>query len=143
MEHVDITEKFLAYLKRHHTGEGKAVQSKGLEFRFQMSGRKIRDIVNELRCDGYPICSDENGYYYAANKKEVMRSISQLNSRIEKISEAKNGLVNACTNRFVKLSLYSWFFRFSFGRLVIQSSTILLGSSASWRECLCRNTSNS
>ena len=114
MEHVDITEEFLAYLKRYHTGEGKAVQSKGLEFRFQMSGRKIRDIVNELRCDGYPICSDENGYYYAANKKEVMRSISQLNSRIEKISEAKNGLVNALplfTDSNCQIQLKVWMVR--------------------------------
>lgn len=95
MEHADITEKFQVYLKRHHTGEGKAVQSRCLENRFHVSGRNVRNIVNTLRCDGNPICSDENGYYYAANKKEVMRSISQLDSRISKIAEAKNGLVNA------------------------------------------------
>ena len=61
-------EKFLRYLKRSHTGEGKAVQSKCLEIQFQMSGLKIRDIVNTLRCEGHPICSDDGGYYYAANR---------------------------------------------------------------------------
>lgn len=95
VDHVNINGKFLTYLKRNHTGEGKAVQSKCLEMRFQMSGRKIRDIVNTLRCEGYPICSDDGGYYYAANKHEVLGSIRQLNSRIEKIAEAKNGLVDA------------------------------------------------
>ncbi len=95
MDHVSINEKFLRYLKRNHTGEGKASQSKGLEMRLQMSGRKIRDIVNTLRCDGHPVCSDDGGYYYAANKSEILGSIRQLNSRIEKISEAKNGLINS------------------------------------------------
>ena len=95
MEHVNINEKFLRYLKRSHTGEGKAVQSKCLEMKFQMSGRKIRDIVNALRCEGHPICSDDGGYYYAANRNEILGSIRQLNSRIEKIAEAKDGLVRS------------------------------------------------
>ena len=100
MEHVNLNQKFLSHLKRNHTGAGSAVQSKGLELRFQMSGRKVRDIVNALRCDGHPICSDDGGYYYGANQHEVLGSIRQLNSRIEKIAEAKNGLVDA-------LSLYT------------------------------------
>lgn len=95
MEDVSIDERFLTYLKTNHTGEGRAAQSKLLEIRFQMSGRKIRDIVNALRCEGYPICSDDGGYYYAANKNEVLGSIRQLNSRIKKIAGAKNGLVDA------------------------------------------------
>ena len=98
MEHVYINEKFLRYLKRSHTGEGKAVQSKCLEMKFQMSGRKIRDIVNALRCEGHPICSDDGGYYYGANRHEVLGSIRQLSSRVEKIAEAKNGLVDALSH---------------------------------------------
>ena len=99
MENSNLNKRFLSHLKRNHTGTGRAVQSKGLELRFQMSGRKIRDIVNSLRCEGHPICSDDCGYYYGANENEVLGSIRQLNSRIEKIAEAKNGLVNS-------LSLY-------------------------------------
>ena len=85
VEYVNLNKRFLSHLKRNHTGAGRAVQSKGLELRFQMSGRKIRDIVNALRCEGHPICSDDGGYYYGANKHEVLGSIRQLNSRIEKI----------------------------------------------------------
>ena len=66
VEYVNLNERFLSHLKRNHTGAGSAVQSKGLELRFQMSGRKIRDIVNTLRCEGHPICSDDGGYYYGA-----------------------------------------------------------------------------
>lgn len=95
MDHENINEKFLAYLKRNHTGEDKALQSKCLETRFHLSNRKIRDIVNTLRCEGHPICSYDGGYFYAANENEVRKSIRQLNSRIRKIAEAKNGLVKA------------------------------------------------
>lgn len=95
MEDVNITETVLAYLKKNHIGEKKAVQSRCLEKRFHVSNRNIRNIVNTLRCNGIPICSDENGYYYAADQNEVMRSIRQLNSRIGKIAEAKRGLMNS------------------------------------------------
>jgi hypothetical protein len=93
--YVDSNKQILNYLKQNHKGANKAVQSRGLEFRFQMSGRKIRDIVNTLRCDGHPICSDDGGYYYAVSEEEVMGSIRQLSSRIEKIADAKNGLVDS------------------------------------------------
>ena len=79
MDYVSINEKFLRYLKRNHTGAGKASQSKSLEMIFQMSGRKIRDIVNTLRCEGHPVCSYDGGYYYAANNSEILGSICQLN----------------------------------------------------------------
>ena len=95
MEHVDINERLLNYLRNNHRGAGKAIQSKSLALRLQISGRKIRDVVNTLRCEGYPICSDDGGYYYAANRQDVMRSIRQLNSRIEKIAEAKDGLTQS------------------------------------------------
>lgn len=95
MEDISITDKFLTYLKKNHKGREKAIQSRSLEKKFQVSNRNIRNIVNSLRCDGQPICSDENGYYYAKNKKEVLKCISQLDSRIDKIAEAKNGLLNA------------------------------------------------
>jgi biotin operon repressor len=114
VDHVNINEGFLEYLKQNHTGAGRAIQSKGLERRLQMSGRKIRDIVNTLRCEGYPICSDDGGYYYAANRYEVYGSIKQLNSRIENIAKAKNGLVeslslfqNSCNSAKIKIWMVS------------------------------------
>jgi hypothetical protein len=66
-----------------------------LEPRFGVSGREIRDIVNELRCGGHPICSDDSGYWYAANESELTATIRQLNSRIGKIAQARNGLLRA------------------------------------------------
>ncbi|WMJ22884.1 hypothetical protein RBG61_12950 [Paludicola sp. MB14-C6] len=63
-----------------------------------ISGKRIREIVNKLRCDGFPICSDMYGYYYASNQDEMNGTIAQLNSRITKLSNAKNGLLNTTLN---------------------------------------------
>ena len=90
-----MERKFLVYIKKHHRGKEKAVSSAYLQSRFLISSRTVRKIVNQLRNDGNPICSDEDGYYYAANEGELLNSIYQMTSRIKEIAKAKNGLVKA------------------------------------------------
>lgn len=90
-----MDDLILQYLKWHHTGRENAIPSHRLESRFRISGRKLRDHINTLRCAGHPICSDENGYYYAQDEQELMATIRQLTSRIGNIAGAKNGLVRA------------------------------------------------
>lgn len=90
-----MEEKILRHLKTHHSGRSRAAPSRALEVRFHLSGRKLRQAVNDLRCAGHPICSDENGYFYAETPQELEATIRQLLSRIGKIAEAKNGLVRA------------------------------------------------
>ena len=87
--------EFLKYLKEYHTGKEKAVSSAYLQNKLSISSRTIRKIVNQLRNDGVPICSDENGYYYATDQEELLYSIYQMTSRIKAIAKAKNGLVKA------------------------------------------------
>ena len=86
---------FLVYIKEHHRGKEKAVSSAYLQSRFSISSRTVRKLVNQLRNDGNPICSDENGYYYATDQKELFNSIHQMTSRIKEITKVKNGLVKA------------------------------------------------
>ena len=88
-------EALLQYLKKRHTGYMNAASSRSLEVVFHVGGKPIRKAVNELRCDGHPICSDDNGYYYAETGTELNATIRQLQSRIIKIAGAKNGLVRA------------------------------------------------
>ena len=88
-------EELLHRLEKHHTGYRNAVSSRYLETVFQVRGACIRKTINELRCAGHPICSGEEGYYYAANSMELTATIRQLSSRITKIAGAKNGLVRA------------------------------------------------
>lgn len=89
---------FLIYIKEYHQGKEKAVSSAYLQSRFSISSRTVRKIVNQLRNDGNPICSDENGYYYATDKDEVLNSVYKMTSRIKEIAKAKNGLVKSLRN---------------------------------------------
>gem|GEM_PF-741501 len=98
MDNTCLRQRLLTYLKEHHQGMNKAAQSKTVEKRFHVSGRNIRNIMHTLRCEGNPICSDENGYYYATTKQELMGSIRQLDSRISKIKQARDGLESTISN---------------------------------------------
>jgi len=90
-----VEHDFLVYIKDCHIGKEKAVSSAYLQSRFSISSRTVRKLVNGLRNDGIPICSDENGYYYATDQEELLYSIYQMTSRIKAIAKAKNGLVKA------------------------------------------------
>jgi len=90
----DNSIKVNRYLSRYHTGTNNAASSKTLEAAFHIRGSELRRIVNKLRCDGFPICSDKNGYYFAACESEIHATVAQLNSRISKISGAKDGMLS-------------------------------------------------
>lgn len=93
MLQVNVETAVCNYLKTNHTGRKYAASSKVLEKAFQIKGSEVRKIVNTLRCAGYPVCSDTVGYYYAATQEEINTTIAQLNGRITKISNARNGLL--------------------------------------------------
>ena len=69
--------------------------SKELEKLFLLDGRNIRRKISALRQDGFPICSDETGYYYADNQKEINTTVCRLNELVTKVSNARTGLLFA------------------------------------------------
>ena len=83
------------YLKKYHTGKENAVFSRELERLFLMDGRTLRRKISSLRQDGHPICSDETGYYYAENQKEINATICRLNTLVTRISNARTGMLYA------------------------------------------------
>ncbi|NCC86378.1 MAG: hypothetical protein EOM05_00720 [Clostridia bacterium] len=94
---IKLDNSLCEYLKQNHKGKDNAVSSSTLETVFNLKGTEVRSIVNHLRATEHPVCSGENGYYYAENKKEIEMTISQLNSRIMKINNAKKGLLESLT----------------------------------------------
>ena len=90
---MDKSTALYVYLKKYHTGKERAVPSKKLERLFSLSGRNLRRKINRLRQDGVPICSDQNGYYFAANQEEVNSTVFRLNGLVTKISNARTGLL--------------------------------------------------
>ena len=91
---TNIEEALCEYLAKNFRGANNPVSSKTLETVFHVKGTEIRRLVNSLRCKGEPICSDLDGYYYAANQHEINATIAQLSSRIQKIAQARDGLLN-------------------------------------------------
>lgn len=88
--HQDSICKFL---KEHHRGKDRAVHSKELERLFSLSDRSVRRRINALRQDGYPICSDETGYYYAELEEEIIRTINRLAEFVAGIGVVENEML--------------------------------------------------
>ena len=95
MKGAPIDKALCEYLKKYRRGQESAASSKELEAAFHVKGTELRRAVNRLRCDGWPICSDATGYFYAARQSEVRATIAQLTGRISKIAAAKNGLLKS------------------------------------------------
>ena len=92
---MTLEEKILSYLKQNHTGRERAVCSKDLERIFSMSGRTVRAKVNHLRQGGKPVCSSQNGYYYAGCQEDINQTIRWLNDLVTGVSNARTGLLFA------------------------------------------------
>ena len=88
-------EDILNYLKVSHRGEEQAVSSKELEQLFSLEGRSVRRIISALRQEGHPICSSQEGYYYAASQQEINETIARLNEFVTGISNSRTGLLFA------------------------------------------------
>ena len=90
---VRFSEDILYYLREKHTGAENYVTSKVIENAFGINCTTLRQIINKLRRNGQPVCSNVNGYFYAKNRNEINNTLSQLLGRSKKINEAAQGLV--------------------------------------------------
>ena len=98
-------EEICEYLKQFHCGKEKAVFSRELQFIFRIDGRNIRRNVAKLRKEGCPICSDENGYYYAQTQNDINHTVGRLNDLVTSVSNARTGLLYANTDRPVEITI--------------------------------------
>lgn len=83
-------QHFVDWLKEHHSGKFNAIRAKDMKSWGTLP--EIRAIVNLLRNNGVPICSDSNGYYYATNSREIEITMNHLKSRAKEIQKACDGL---------------------------------------------------
>ena len=95
MKGAPIDKALCEYLKQYRRGQESAASSKELEAVFHVKGTELRRVVNRLRCDGWPICSDATGYFYAARQSEIRPTVAQLTGRISKIAAATKGLLKS------------------------------------------------
>ena len=92
---MDKKSAICMYLKNSHTGKSRAIHSRDLQRLFSIDGRNLRRKISALRQDGYPICSDETGYFYADNQQEINQTVFRLNGLLTKVSNARTGLLHA------------------------------------------------
>jgi len=88
-------DRVLKRLKDYHTGHGNAVSGPELSKSLGISNRELRQRINNLRKAANPICSGDEGYFYAQTNEELSHTIRQLMSRVRNIADAKNGLLRA------------------------------------------------
>ena len=88
-------QELLDYLIVNHTGKVDAIHSKDLEAKFNIASSTVRRYVSNMRKSGIPICSDETGYWIAANPGEVNGTIKRLGNFMGGVGNAKTGLAYA------------------------------------------------
>ena len=88
-------QELLDYLIENHTGKANAIHSKDLEAKFNIASCTVRRYVSNMRKSGIPICSDETGYWIAANPREVNGTIKRLGNFMGGVGNAKTGLAYA------------------------------------------------
>ena len=91
----DTAVSLLRYLQRAPS----AVRSREIESDLDISGAAIRDAVNELRKNGYPVCSGRAGYWIAQSNAEIASTIENLKHRVAAIESAIAGLEPARLSR--------------------------------------------
>ena len=83
------------YLIKNHVGEDNSVHSKKLEKRFGICPRTVRSYINKLRKSGYPVCSDDSGYWIAKNPHEVNKTMKRLGAFAGEVNNVRTGLAFA------------------------------------------------
>ena len=71
MAKKSVADRFLSYMKRYHTGSEKAIKTDELAEIYKLEPRTLQSMVHRLRLDGYPICGDQNGYFYASGPDDI------------------------------------------------------------------------
>lgn len=76
-------------------GKGNRITSAENSNLTHIKGSTIRHIINNSRAHFFPIASDGKGYFMAESPDELDHTIAQLNSRIHKMIQAREGLKKA------------------------------------------------
>lgn len=60
---------------------------------------EVRHIVNVLRSEGIPICSDRHGYWISDNPTEILKTVHSLENRMVAIAKATEGMYHYLIER--------------------------------------------
>lgn len=90
MKNLLLKANILEIVKKHR--EDNPVYSLKLEELFNLSGSNVRDIVRELRREGFPIANSKSGYYYAESFEQIKGTVNDLEGRARSLIITANKL---------------------------------------------------
>ncbi len=87
--------KLCRILRKHHTGKENAIVSKQLKGLTGKDRFGIYRAVSRLRKEGVPICSGNTGYYYPADRSEVIDVADRFRRYSSTIAATSSILMNS------------------------------------------------
>ena len=78
MSQKPVSDRFVAFLKKHHTGFEKAIKTDELSDIYKLEPKTVQSMIHRLRLDGHPICGDQNGYFYAGGPDDIRHTAKWL-----------------------------------------------------------------
>lgn len=90
-----VSNDVLEYLKDNHSNESNAIKGRELCVLFNVTSKQVRNIVNDLRQSGEPICSSNYGYWYSTDPEDLDSTIARLNAQVVNMQRAIDGLYKA------------------------------------------------
>ena len=78
MAKKSTSDMFLNFMKKHHTGSDKAIKTDELADIYKLEPRTLQSMIHRLRLDGYPICGDQNGYFFASGPDDIKHTAKWL-----------------------------------------------------------------
>lgn len=87
----NLYQKVAGFIKQF-SNEQSPIKGRDIAAYFGLSDADIRHTVNQIRQQGVPICSTNNGYYYSTDPKRIIKTIQSMQGRVDAQLAAIEGL---------------------------------------------------
>lgn len=94
---MEIKESVLHILRNHDDiiSSREIIERLGDGMASFMAPPTLRKIINQLRCEGYPIISKHRGYKFSKSDEEIREWSSAMDRRIKKMVQARDGVLKS------------------------------------------------
>ena len=85
-------ERIVNYIIKHGSKE-KPVPNKIISSSLNTNEVTVRKEINKARCEGIPICSSVEGYWYSNDNADIPNTIQSLIKRTTSVNMAVDGML--------------------------------------------------